>query len=722
MGSGNDRSVFGGQILGQKLTDASLTTNMLEVAKSAHDAGLCVLPPKQDGSKRPFRKWEDYANQSSTIEEVEQWYGNSTRTGIGIVLGLASENMECFEFDDVEAYAAFLDAADEAGLGDLVHRLESGYLESSPNGIHWLYRCREVSGNTKLAQKRLEDGTLKALIETRGQGGYAIIAPSHGDVHPSGKPYRLQRGGFNSIIEITPEEREALWSLARLMDQVPAQVKQTPAPTTTSQVSSAPASSDAESPGDWFNRTHTWPQVLEPHGWTHVDDQGSEALWRRPGKDRDHSATTNYNNLDIFKVFSSSTPFDPGNSYNKFAAYAILNHGGDFGVAARQIFSQMPKEARHLGTVSTSSARDSSLLLSDDAPAVGDGPSPPVSDESAKVGATWMRVDLGPVLTGETKNLGKPEMLARSGDDDVFLLYPGRIHEFKGLPEAGKGWLALIACRQELQAGNTVFYVDLEDHAEGIVERLLALGVPHEVIAQRFCYVHPEEAFEESARKVFFDMVRELKPSLAIIDSVAEVMAANGMDPLSNKDVAEFVKILPRPLSLLGPAVVLIDHLTKQNDNTRFSIGAQHKLAAVDGASYVVEAEEPFGRGRKGSSRIAVVKDRPGHVRRYAEGGRYIGRLTVHANDGGTHVSAELARPMSQSIEGMEVSKDVMLEVSRFVELQKPRAPTSKEVRENVRGRNEVIDNALEMLARGGFLFSEKKRQATCYSHIKPYE
>lgn len=684
---------------------------MLEVAKSAHDAGLCVLPPKQDGSKRPFRKWEDYANQSSTIEEVEQWYGNSSRTGIGIVLGLASENMECFEFDDVEAYRAFLDAADAAGLTDLVDRVESGYLESSPNGIHWLYRCAEVSGNTKLAQKKDDAGNLKVLIETRGQGGYAIIAPSHGDVHPSGQPYRLQRGGFKSIVTITPEERQALWNLARSMDQAaPAQVKERPAPALTSLQSKAPAPVDSESPSDWFNRTKTWAEVLEPAGWTHVGDQGTEALWRRPGKDRDHSATTNFNNLDNLKVFSSSTVFDPGNSYNKFAAYAMLNHGGDYGAAARQIFSQMPKEARHLGTVSESPDRSESSLLSETGP----------SDEAGKVGATWMRVDLAAVLTGETKNVNQPELLGR--DDDVKLLYPGRIHEFKGLPEAGKGWLALIACKQELRAGNTVVYVDLEDHAEGIVERLLALGVPHEVIDQRFVYVHPEEAFEEAARTVFFQMIRETSPSLCIIDSVAEVMASNGMDPLSNKDVADFVRILPRPLSLLGPAVVLIDHLTKQNDNTRFSIGAQHKLAAVDGASYVVEAEEPFGRGRRGVSRIAVVKDRPGHVRRHAEGGRYIGRLAVHANDSGTHVDAQLVRPLSQTIEGIEASRDVMGEVSRFIESQGRRAPMTKEIRENVRGRNEAIDMALESLVRGGYLFAEKKRNAVCYSSIKVYE
>jgi KaiC/GvpD/RAD55 family RecA-like ATPase len=704
---------------------------MLEVARSAHDAGLCVLPPKQDGSKRPFRKWEDYANQSSTIEEVEQWYGSSSRTGIGVVLGLASENMECFEFDDVQAYAAFLDAADEAGLGDLVHKLESGYLESSPNGIHWLYRCSVVSGNTKLAQKLVDPtkpahspGNLKALIETRGQGGYAIIAPSHGDVHPSGKPYQLQRGGFASIIEITPEEREALWTLARSLDEIPtpapAQVKETPAPAPTSQGVKAPAG-EAESPGDWFNRTYTWPQVLEPHGWTHVDDQGTEALWRRPGKDRDHSATTNYNNLDIFKVFSSSTPFDPGNSYNKFAAYAILNHGGDFGAAARQIFSQMPKEARHLGSVS-SPDRNSSLLLSDDAPSDGSAAAVQAdgaSGESAKVGETWMPVDLGAVMSGGIEPV-LPTMLGR--DDGVLLLYPGRIHEFKGHPEAGKGWFALLACRQELRAGNKVAYIDFEDYAEGILERLIAMGIPTEVIANQFMYFHPEESFGDEAQKILFDHLKEDKPTLCIIDSVAEVFSSNALNPNDNADAAKFVTMMPRPLANLGITVVLIDHITKGAENVRFSIGAQHKLAAVSGSSFVIEADQPLGVGMRGSSRIIMAKDRLGRVRKHAQDGKLIGELVIHSNDDGSHTAVDLNRPLGQTIEGMEIPKEVLVEVSRYVESQGRRAPMGKEVREHVTGRFETIQLALDSLVRGGYLFAEKKRNATCYSSIKPFE
>jgi hypothetical protein len=344
------------------VSDAAMTNEMLDIAVAAHGAGLCVLPPKQDGSKRPMKAWEQYANTSSTIEEVQKWYDGVDRTGLGIVLGASSGGLECFEFDDLDAYRKFLDAADAAGLDELVARIEAGYLEESPNGIHWLYRCSTVAGNTKLArrpktesEKSSEHDNTKVLIETRGQGGYAIIAPSHGGVHPSGRPYRLLSGGFGSIETITPEDREQIWAIARSLDELPdAPVMKKEATAPSRDVLANPPSvpsPGSQRPGDWYNETAEWAEILESAGWTWVEDRGEESFWRRPGKDRDHSATTNYQGTDVLKCFSSSTPFDPERSYTKFAAYTILHHNGDYKSAARAVQREMPKETRLLGVV-----------------------------------------------------------------------------------------------------------------------------------------------------------------------------------------------------------------------------------------------------------------------------------------------------------------------------------------------------------------------------------
>jgi putative DNA primase/helicase len=112
--------------------------------------------------------------------------------------------------------------AHASGLGNLVEKIEEGYSEQSPSeGIHWPYRCSEINDNTRLACRPGGDGTVKILIETRGEGGYIIIAPSYGRVHPSGKPYVLFRGGVDTIATITPEERRSLFELARIFDHMP---------------------------------------------------------------------------------------------------------------------------------------------------------------------------------------------------------------------------------------------------------------------------------------------------------------------------------------------------------------------------------------------------------------------------------------------------------------------------------------------------------------------
>jgi putative DNA primase/helicase len=159
--------------------------------------------------------------------------------------------------------------AEASGLGESAERIEAGYLEQSPSGgFHWLYRCPEISGNIKLARRpkapdEMNDpeDKIKVLIETRGEGGYIVVAPSHGRVHPSGKRYVLLRGNFETIAAINIEERESLFELARTFDLMPKPQAKEPA---------AKSSGKAEGrPGDDFNVRGVGPISLNPMagGW-----------------------------------------------------------------------------------------------------------------------------------------------------------------------------------------------------------------------------------------------------------------------------------------------------------------------------------------------------------------------------------------------------------------------------------------------------------------------
>jgi putative DNA primase/helicase len=327
------------------------TRTLTEVVWDAYASGISVVPPREDGSKRPaVRSWKRYQTQRPTRREIAAWYA-APCTGVGFLTGAVSGNLELFEFDDVDAYLRFKALATAAAHGDLVARIEAGYCERTPGGgVHWLYRCPVIAGNTRLAARRRDDGTVKVLIETRGDGGYVVVAHSYGAVHPSGRPYELLQGGVATIVTLMPQERATLWSLARSLDEVNAAdaVRRAQRPGTGGVPSRRRWSGTR--PGDAFNRESTWEDLLPAHGWhlVYVGQDGAGnavGYWRRPGKAAGISATTNFAGSDQLYVFSTSTLLPAGQGLSKFAAYAYLSHGGDFVAAAVRV-APAPRAAR----------------------------------------------------------------------------------------------------------------------------------------------------------------------------------------------------------------------------------------------------------------------------------------------------------------------------------------------------------------------------------------
>lgn len=311
---------------------------VIETARAAYRAGLCVVPPKQDGSKCPaVSTWTAFQKERPSNAQMRTWYGPST--GIGLITGAISKNLEMFEFDCRDTYDAFMEVARQSGLEGLVSRLESGYVEDTPaGGVHWLYYCDEIGRNIKLAgrPKRLDEqkdehDKWKTLIETRGEGGYVIIAPSCGTVHPTGRPYILRGGGIDTIPRLTPDERNLLMQLARTFDATPPQAPRHAPPTKLG---------DGDRPGDVFSARASWADILTPAGWTRVYARNETDYWRRPGKREGISATTNFGGSDYLIVFSSSTPFEPGRAYSKFSAYARLYHNDDHRAAALDLMAK----------------------------------------------------------------------------------------------------------------------------------------------------------------------------------------------------------------------------------------------------------------------------------------------------------------------------------------------------------------------------------------------
>jgi hypothetical protein len=323
--------------------------NLTKAAEAYRRAGLCALPARVQEKRPALSGWKAYQARLPTEDEIARWFGDAG--GLCLICGAVSGNIEMLDFDlGGEAFPAWCEAV--AGENpDLLARL---VIEQSPSGgRHVVYRSQSsVSGSLKLAQRRQTvDGAeevtiagkkyrprqyangiwyvLLTLIETRGEGGLFLCAPTPG--------YELLQGDFANLPLLTEAERELLLAAAWASNQcLPEPVAEPVATSTTTE----------GRPGDDFNQRGDVRSVLQRHGWA-LAQAGENEYWRRPGKTSGWSATLKDG---VFYVFSSSAaPFEPNRAYSPFAIFALLAHNGDYAAAAVALrqdgFGQEPTAA-----------------------------------------------------------------------------------------------------------------------------------------------------------------------------------------------------------------------------------------------------------------------------------------------------------------------------------------------------------------------------------------
>jgi hypothetical protein len=307
---------------------------LIETARAYLGAGLCPLPAILAEKRPDLPGWKQYQKRLPTEHQLERWFTDSQP--ICVLTGMVSGNLEMIDFDfGGELFDAWVELveADAPGLLDrlLIERSQSG-------GRHVVYRCvAALPGNLKLAQRvfpapddqevticgkryrprRVGDHyqVTCTLIETRGEGGLFLCHPTPG--------YALERGTFECLPILTEAERkmliEAAWALNEAIPPV--------------ETSFGPTEMCGR-PGDEFNERGDVRALLVRHGWQCVMG-GENERWRRPGKDQGWSATLKDR---VFYVFSSNAaPFEPNHPYAPFAVYALLEHHGDFALAASSL-------------------------------------------------------------------------------------------------------------------------------------------------------------------------------------------------------------------------------------------------------------------------------------------------------------------------------------------------------------------------------------------------
>jgi len=151
---------------------------MLDAARRYLDAGLCVLPALARQKRPALRSWKEYQNRLPTEDEIAAWFAGG-HDGLCLLTGKPSGNLELLDFDNGgELFSPWSRKVETAAPG-LLDRL---VVETSQSGgWHVVYRCQsEICGNMKLAQRTGDDERPVTLIETRGDGGLFLCAPTPG--------------------------------------------------------------------------------------------------------------------------------------------------------------------------------------------------------------------------------------------------------------------------------------------------------------------------------------------------------------------------------------------------------------------------------------------------------------------------------------------------------------------------------------------------------------
>lgn len=549
---------------------------LITAARDWYDAGYCVVPSHEDGGKRPWGRWKDYQASAMPWGDLEGLLATGRYTGIGAIMGTASGNTELLEIEGPSsavslAIARLKAAAAERGCEDLLGRVFSGcMIRSAGDGLHLFVRLADgtAKGNTKLAMSA--DG--QVVAETRGEGGFVIVAPTPGrNGHADGKAYAFI-GPSNpaSTAVITAAERDELHALfTAALDETPA-APEVVIPTRPLEPLAGTSSLDA------FRAT-SWAAILQPLGWTwdHRDD--TRDYWVRPGKSAADGISASTIKDGPMVCFSTNAGLPTDIGLSKGQVYAHLHHGGDMSAASRALSDQgfgdrlgIPPLASWEPTAAQPAAgiaheaeqpdwytsavqrRYSELKVTEDARALlaaekaGAAPdlagisladflAEPDAPVRYRVEGLWPAE--GRVLLAAAAKSGKTTMVAAN-------LLPSLVDGREFLGRYGASTVDGNVVLMNMEVGENTLRRWMRDSGIENAGRVLVANLRGKATALTLN--------TEAGRSRLAEWLRAAEAEVVILDPLAPVLASLGLDENSNADVAQFFAWWSESLTLAG--------------------------------------------------------------------------------------------------------------------------------------------------------------------------
>jgi hypothetical protein len=312
--------------------------NYVKEAKMWSGAGYIVIPVSS--LKNPnLKEWTSISKPFSG-EECERLFSNCW--GMGLVCG-TDKKITAVDVDSKHSltsdfFESFVAAIPKTILNKCYHQ------STMSGGAHLVFSCNKVGRNEKLANRlttsyekhetylsafkdvKTRENALnialndkvKVLVETRGEGGFIVVAPSPGYKHISGK-----------IKELTEKEYDELMTICRSFNEYFEPHKD--------YKKDKIIRENNTNPFEKYNNEADILDLLLNYGWEVVGQSNSSVRLKRYGNPTSKSSALLDLNTKVFNVFTTSTIFEANKGYSPASVFTMLECNNDTMLAYRKL-------------------------------------------------------------------------------------------------------------------------------------------------------------------------------------------------------------------------------------------------------------------------------------------------------------------------------------------------------------------------------------------------
>jgi hypothetical protein len=322
-----------------------------------------------------------------------------------------------------------------------------------------------------------------------------------------------------------------------------------------------------------------------------------------------------------------------------------------------------------------------------------------ISSSSSLVEEGGLFEELGPYLEGEVKQEVPTIGKAWEGRS---LFYAGRLNELHAEPSVGKTNVFMAAMRGELDQGRQIIFIDPEDNATGFTSRLRKFGFNPDLIRSGVKYLW-DPAPEDIVRAQIW--AKTNKPSLVVLDGLAQLIANEGANEDKALDVLQFFRSRLRPFAECGAAVVIADHVTKSSENRgQFARGSGAKAGRYDGVSYEVVGGVSYAPDKAGFVKLKIAKDRNGGA---GARGQFVCEIHFTPTDAGL-TNVEFKEPNPEAWRPTRIIEDITSYLTNN--------GTGNKTRLRELGNHDTVDKAIALMLKDGLIIENKTGRENLFS------